>query len=197
MIRETVAGKITDAWRWFKRKIPQIAIVLITIYAVYALKNTDKHELIPATLFAAFAAICSLQALTYTYEKFRLDLFDQRQCYYDDLVEYCSFVVSINVRDPDYRQEFQELAHKTIRGTGLHRSRLLFGDDIHTFVQQLHEGYLCFRTISRQPVYQSREEEEAALKKEAEHFAFAAEAPNTMPKLFAKYIYFGNYKSDG
>ena len=196
MSQEGITRRTAAAWQWLMRNIAQIVIGVITTYAVYLLRNTDRHELIPATLFTGFASVCSIQALTYSREKFRLDLFEKRLEYYNDMVTYCSRVLGLNMMDPEYRDKLEQSAYKVIRGNGIHKARLLFGEDIHVFARQLHEGYLVFLTGSHSRRFTSAEEERTALEEQSKHFTFATQAPNTLHERFGKYIYFGDYKRE-
>lgn len=43
MSQEGITRRAAAAWQWLMRNIAQVAIGAITFYAVYLLRNTDRH----------------------------------------------------------------------------------------------------------------------------------------------------------
>lgn len=198
MSREDIKGYFDKAYGWLRRHSAQTFLGIITAYAVYTFHSAGRPELIAATLFTLFTAVCGLQALTYTREKFRLDLFEKRLEYYIKLSKYI-YVAWLNApyweANPEgtgsVPNDLREAAAKSIFREGFYTARLLFGKDVHQLVLELQKEYLGkqpnpFNDILGKPLIMPRP-------KLWTHYTLTS---RSLSRHFDKYIYFGDYRQD-
>lgn len=190
MSRKKAKALLLGALQWSQRHVAQLALFLGTLGSMWLLLQYGKEEIIPATIFASLAAWFSFQALSYTREKFRLDLFEKRLEYYYDIAGYCSLVVE---RAP--ASALTEAAHRAIRDRGGHKARLLFGKEIQELARNLDLGFSAMLK-SHWAHELTREEAEETLKTANDHRDQSLQILGDLHKQFRKYIYFGDYKSD-
>jgi hypothetical protein len=176
---------------WLAKNAVQLVIFIFTITSVLILPSLDKSEMVPATLFTGLAALFSYQALSYSREKFRLELFEKRLEFYTSMVNLCSMVTQGYVEHEDDRREEVETArYECIRGHGSHKAHLLFGDDIVQKVKELDQAFTTLsmaHTARRSAAHFDPQEEARA-------FTLFQETVSNLPVLFRPYIYFGEYQ---
>jgi len=167
-------------------------IVLCFLASLAILAMAGKWEAMPATLFTAVAAWFSYAALRYSREKFRLDLYEKRLEIYSNTVEFCSRVIQTGLlRDtPEQRSqnvETMDIAMKCFRGLGYHKSRALFGSDIHELFKKLNTA-CSYLSIYPTP------QDDAQQQQWLHHHEFITKTVDELPHLFAPYMHFGDYR---
>ena len=176
---------------WLAKNVVQL--VIFTILSVLILLSLDEREMVPATsLFTGLATVFSYQALCYSREKFRLDLFERRLEFYGSMVNLCSMVTQGFIESEDLKEQkaVDEARYQCIRGNGLHKAHLLFGNDI---VQKIKELDQAFTTLSMAHTAR-RSSANFDAQEEMRAFSLFQQTVNSMPIMFSPYIYFGDYQ---
>ena len=173
-----------------------LAVVLLCLSAL--LIDVKKYELLPATLFSAITALFSYWAYKFSEDKFRLDLFDKRWEVYEHTLEFCSLVtqqgtLKITQENRDQIVAAIKAAGNSFRGTGWHKTRALFGEEIHSLFEQLNQSYAWLSANSDRPSNPSGSVEWA--QKMYDNSMFIWNTVQTLPDIFKPYIYFGDYKN--
>jgi len=174
-------------------------IVLVFVFFVLStlLVDVKRFDLLPATFFSAITALFSYWAYKFSKEKFRLDLFDKRWEVYENTLEFCSRVTqqgTLRMRKDNQEEILAALkaAENSFRGTGWHKTRALFGEEIHTLFEQLNESYAWLSAYSERPS-NSKESDEWP-QKMYDNSMFIWNTVQRLPDVFKPYIYFGDYK---
>ena len=169
-----------------------LVMVGLAIALSAMLYMSGKAENIPATLFAAFTAIFAYSALAYTFDKFRLDLFDRRFEIYTNLLTYASLVqergeVRVAALEEGQRERLHNASAGSFRGQGLHKSRTLFGSDIIERLEKLNKSHAYLSVYTGPDVAGYNAEEHTR------HLLQVTNLIAELPALFERYIYFGDY----
>lgn len=152
-----------------------------------------KPEQIPTTLLSSVAVAFSYYAYRFSKEKFRLDLLDRRWEIYEQVLKFCSVVVTHgglpkHGDDDSINKSVVsglEAAHESFRGIGLHKTKSLFGPEVHEKFDQLNKMYAWF-------VAQPRNE--GWVETEYQHLGDILKTIEELPTIFKPYVYFGDYK---
>ncbi|MDE0724573.1 MAG: hypothetical protein OSB62_07735 [Alphaproteobacteria bacterium] len=158
------------------------------------------------------AIIISMAAVTISYHAHRIskakinhELFEKRWEIYTNMGTFCSVVsqegglpriselmpdTEENKRKLRAKKRFFESAEKAFVGVGYHRVRILFGNDIVEYAEELSSAYAWFS--SYEP------EDEGYAKGRMSHAKKLAEINKNLPEIFKDYLYFGdtNLKSE-
>lgn len=179
-----------------------LCLLLLIAASMIFLIFSNKTENIPSVFFSGLAAFFAFHAYLFTKEKFRLDLLEKRWSVYEDTLKFCSTVMTYGGL-PSYKDSSDKegqnqaiiaaivSANESFRGIGYHKTRSMFGQDIHDLFSKLNESYSWI--ISHQNVFPKNVEQ---INKESTHIKFIWETINALPDLFKPYVYFGDYRSD-
>lgn len=179
---------------WFYLVLASGFLALFTLLAV-----VDKLELLPPTFFSVITAVFSYQAYLYSKEKFRLDLFEKRWEIYEHVLEFCSRVTqqgTLRMREDNQAEIIAALnaAGNSFRGTGWHKTRALFGEEIHQLFERLNSSYAWMSAFSERP--SDPQQSHDWPQNMYDHSMFIWNTVGQLPDLFKPYIYFGDYKKD-
>ena len=175
-----------------------LCIAVISFLVIATLLYYKKFEMLPSTIFSSVAAYFAFHAYRFSREKFRLELFEKRWEIYEETLNFCSTVMKYGGLPPAGQDEekneeiIQALisAHASFRGLGFHRSKALFGKDVHDAFARMNEDYATIFALGKHiknPDYVERVDK--AIER-------TWELINQLPKLFEPYMYFGDYKND-
>ncbi len=145
----------------------------------------------PTFLTASLAACFSYQALQYTREKFRLDLFEKRYEVYLNIWTFLDFCIQMG-RMGFLQDEINDNAHRlrclsndALYRIGSHKSRLLFGKEISDFLVAIRKVYAYWSSF---PLTSENSE------KKAQDMMFFVSSIENLPQIFAPYISFAEYR---
>ena len=182
-----------------KRNWFYISLGLLVLTISGLLFYAGKPEIIATLWISAIALALSYNAYVFTKEKFRLDLLERRFEIYQDLLKFCSlFATHATLRSNDSNKEdvseAHKAAHRSFRGIGHHKSKILFGGDIHALMDKLNVSYSFLNAQAERP--DDPNEHQTWLQKTYEHTGFIVELIGKLPDIFKPYVYFGDYKGD-
>ncbi len=168
------------------------------IASVVIIVHAQKLEILPATFFSVSTALFSHLAYKFAKEKFRLDLFDKRWAVYEHALEFCSRVTQQGtlIRRKDNEEAILaalKAAENSFRGTGWHKTRALFGNDIYQLFDQINKSYAWLSSFGDQPPQHRAADWPEKMEK---NLMFIWETVGKLPEIFKPYVYFGNYKQD-
>lgn len=179
-----------------KLKWPPIVYLIMAFNAlsifILVEKNSDQ---IPTLLISSIALGFSYYAYLFSKEKFRLDLLARRWEIYEQVLKFCS-VVAIHGGLPKHGTDEAinqsvvsglQAAHESFRGIGIHKTKSLFGPEIHEKFEKLNQMYAWFVARPRSGNW---------AEKEHKHLSEIFNTIEELPKLFKPYVYFGDYRSD-
>lgn len=180
-------SKITKSW------LPVIFILIFNFVTIRLLLYKDKSEQIPTILLSSIAVVFSAYAYKFSKEKFRLDLLDRRWEIYEQVLKFCSVVVThggLPKRSEDEGINKSvisglEAAHESFRGIGIHKTKSLFGPEVHEKFEQLNKMYAWFVARPRTADW---------VEKEHQYLGDILKTIEELPIIFKPYIYFGDYK---
>lgn len=183
----TIKSKIIKDW------YPIIFILIFDFLAILILVYISKFEQIPTTLLSSIAVAFSAYAYKFSKEKFRLDLLDRRWEIYEQVLKFCSVAVTHGglpkrSEDESINQSVisgLEAAHESFRGIGIHKTKSLFGPEVHEKFEQLNKMYAWFVTRPRTEDWVEREHQ---------YLGDILKIIEELPVIFRPYIYFGDYK---
>lgn len=145
------------------------------------------------TTFFAFLAFY------HTRERFRFELLDRRWQTYSDILEICSLHhayglellrqergAALNKQFATDRQKLNFLLDRSVRGTGFHTVRSLFGPEIAQITDRLNEHVAWFGAFAH-----GRDNDEEYMHRSRE----ITQIINDLPKTFQPYVYFGGYRA--
>ncbi len=171
-----------------------IGIVLGLDVVLVSLLIYLKHpEQIPATIISSIALGFSFYAYIFSRERFRLDLLNKRWEIYEQVLKFCSVVVTHGGLPKHSDNESinksvitgLEAAHESFRGIGIHKAKSLFGPEIHKKLEELNAHYAWFVASPKG---------EGWAQKEHDHLLSILNTIEELPKIFRPYVYFGDYK---
>jgi hypothetical protein len=159
---------------------------------------TAYAQLVVTILFGGIAAILGFLAYTHTRDRFRLELFEKRWEIYESTLRFCSAVlqqggIANHSQDEERNQRaINALLHAegSFRGTGYHKTKSLFGDDIISEFNKINEAYAFFVAYSNR---EDRGTEET--KRYYDHLKNINKTVGKLPDMFKPYMYFGDYKA--
>ena len=171
-------------------------LFLIFLIGFIVLFELSKLEHLPTFIVSVMAMTFSYHALTYTREKFRVDLFEKRFEVYLAIVDFCSAIHSNGGlgKTPENKELLEKAhqdAYKSFRGIGYHKSRLLFGSDIKGLLDELNIVYSFMSSVGNNVA------NPAQAGKLIQYTENSWKILNELPKSFASYLYFGDYKNFG
>ncbi len=145
-------------------------------------------------IFSFFTVLFSLLAYKHSKDRFRLDLLEKRWVVYQETLEFCSVVmkhggIPEHGKDEGRNEEIVNAlinAENSFRGIGYHKTRSLFGSDIHERFDELNKAYAWFVT---------RPKTEGWALKEHDYLMDVYNIIQELPDLFRPYVYFGDYKN--
>lgn len=185
-----------------ERYIAHNGFYLLLAFVLFCLSgllvDVKKFELLPATFFSAITALFSYWAYKFSQDRFRLDLFDKHWEVYEHTLKFCSKVTqqgTLKMREDNQEQILAALkaAENSFRGTGWHKTRALFGEEIHSLFEQLNKSYALLSAYGERP---SDPKESAEWpQKMYDNSMFIWNTVKTLPDVFKPYMYFGDYKS--
>jgi len=197
----SIGRRTISAWKWSITTISfygfYIFMTLCIMGSFLLLYYLNKLEIFPATLFSVVAIGFSYHAYRFSKEKFRLDLFEKRFEIYEKTLEFCSTVAKYStiprLNDNNREEVIQTLqaAHSSFRGIGWHKTRALFGGEIHEVFQKLNKSYIFFIVFSDSS---NIEDYQKWADDMHQHLTFICDIADKLPDLFSPYIYFGDYK---
>lgn len=170
-----------------------LSIILgIAIMAVVLLRESNPEQ-IPAVLLSSVALGFSYYAYRFSKERFRLDLLARRWEIYEQVLKFCSVVITHGGLPKHSEDESTnrsvvsalEAAHESFRGIGLHKAKSLYGPEVHEKFEQLNQMYAWFIASPRT---------EDWVKTEQQYLLDILKIIEDLPILFKPYIYFGDYK---
>jgi len=149
-------------------------------------------------IFGFVTVTLSSVALFYSKEKFRLDLFDKRWEIYEHTLDFCSIVTqqgSLRATEDNREHIIRAVtaAGKSFRGIGWHKTRALFGPDIHGLFEKLNQTYSWLTVYSERPPNGTPEGDNWPTDMYNKSM-FVYNTATGLPDLFKPYVYFGNYK---
>ncbi|MEO9167422.1 MAG: hypothetical protein ABI230_03375 [Aestuariivirga sp.] len=170
--------------------------VLLFLVAIilFCSSSLDKF---PTYAGAFTTAIFAFLAYRFAKEKFRLELFEKRWSVYEKVLEFCSRVVQVGgIRNtPNESEAFRATlaaAEGSFKSIGFHKTKALFGDDIHQLFEKLNQSYSWLASFSERP---SDPEASASWPQQMhDHTMFIWNTVNELPEKFKPYIYFGDYR---
>lgn len=176
-----------------KNRLPVALILIFNLLAIFFLLCEDRSDQIPTTLLSSVAVAFSYYAYRFSKEKFRLDLLDRRWEIYEQVLKFCSVVVTHGGLPKHGENESinksvvsgLEAAHESFRGIGLHKTKSLFGPEVHEKFEQLNRMYAWFV---------ARPRTEGWVETEHQHLNDILKTIEDLPTIFKPYIYFGDYK---
>lgn len=156
----------------------------------------EKYEHIPTVVFGAVTVYFSFWAYRFSHDKFRLDLFEKRWAIYEQTLKFCSIVTRHGGLESlaDKQDEFESAvtaAQNSFQGIGFQKAQVLFGDDIKEVLIKLIDHFLWFLSNPR-PDFDN---DQNSTHEKWTKVQFIEQTAYELPKLFRKYIYFGDYKS--
>ena len=99
------------------------------------------RTLLQQFFFGTFTASFAFLAYRFTKEKFRLDLYDKRWKFYENLIS-CLFLISqLSFSIEVNREELYEKINNSFRGIGFHSAYFLFSDDIGNLLNKINTKY--------------------------------------------------------
>ena len=150
-----------------------------------------------STIFISCVALFfSYCAYRFSRERFRLELLDKRWEVYEQVLKFCSVVMTHgglpghgNEDKNEWRNESVlsglKAAHESFRGIGYHKARSLFGEDIHDEFDRLNKTFAWLVSKPRPNDW---------VEIEHKHIKYVIETATNLPKLFKPYVYFGDFK---
>ena len=192
-------ANVSNFWNAFSQteKICFILFAFLLFLIAIVLFCSSSLDRFPTYAGAFTTAIFAFLAYRFTKEKFRLELFEKRWSVYEKVLEFCSRVVQVGgIRNtPDDSESFRATlaaADESFRSIGFHKTKALFGDDIHQLFEKLNQSYAWLTSFSERP---SDPEASANWPKQMhDHTMFIWNTVNELPEKFKPYIYFGDYK---
>lgn len=133
-------------------------------------------EQIPTFTFTAITAGFAYQAYKYTKEKFRLDLYEKRMVLYEALHLELSTYGHTSLGDP-----------QSTSGVRYHKFKLLYGDEIAELIKSADKDLVDIKN------YHGDIEEQQRVRAASNR---TEERARDLSKIFAPYLYFGDYKSN-
>lgn len=175
---------------------PVVFLLALIVGSVSLLLFLGHPENIPSLMVSIVALAFAYMAYFYTKERFRLDLLDRRFEVYQDLLKFCSIVVTLgglSNSDSDWEnlQKAYAAAEGSFRGLGFHKIRTLFGKDIHDLVTKMNGSYSWLIAFHTPP----SENVEDWADKESKNLKFLFETAQNLPDIFKPYVYFGDYRT--
>lgn len=144
----------------------------------------------PQLLVSMLALAVAYLACWYTAEKLRLDLLDRRFEIYRDVLTFCSVVTQHGTlrADENNREEIAKAilaAEGSFRGIGIHKSRALFGSDIHEFLNGVNRNFACIIAF---------QDDDSKIDEYYASVMAVWDAIGVLPDKFKPYVYFGDYR---
>ncbi len=175
-------------------------LILGLVSSVWVVFVKEEFQVLPVVIFSGLTAVFSFCAYKFAHEKFRLDLFEKRWEIYEKTLGFCSKVTTHGgIPKHSNNEELNKdatdaiiAAHESFRGIGLHKTRTLFGEDIHELFDKLNDSYSWLVSFEEQPI-DAKERSEWS-QKERDHLIFVWETIKSLPDVFKPYMYFGDYK---
>ena len=153
-------------------------------------------QLLYTAFFGALTAFFSYLALSFTREKFRLDLLERRWVIYENVLNFCSIAsrnntLSFSNKNIAEIKEAHDAAEQSFRGIGYHKNRSLFGEDMIPLFNEVDDYYIWLHGIYNQDTTEDRKKWSSDLLQKLKR---NSEIINSLPDIFKPYIYFGDYK---
>lgn len=144
-------------------------------------------------MLSSVAVAFSYYAYRFSKERFRLDLLDRRWEIYQQVLKFCSVVAThggLPKRSEDASINKSvisglEAAHESFRGIGFHKTKSLFGPEIHQKFEELNKMYAWFV---------ARPRPDGWVDTEYQHLGEVLKTIEELPTIFKPYVYFGDYK---
>ena len=179
--------------------IANFVLVILLLWITFCFFYPEQ---IPTFTFTAITAGFAYQAYRYTKEKFRLDLFEKRWEMYENVMSFHAIFnrnkgLAIKSNNQEEIENVIRVAYGSFRGIGWHKTQLLFGDDIHMFfegIERIYSKYISMDGDHEAAIvlFGTTEEKFSRIK----DMNVIEEGLNNLPKIFAPYLYFGDYKSN-
>ena len=171
-------------------------MIFISVATVAVAIATNRFDLLPTIALGIVTSTLSYAAYRFSREKLRLDLFDKRWEIYQQTLEYCSTVTqqgTLKARNDNEENIKKAIlaAHSSFRGIGFHKTRALFGSEIHELFEKLNKSYSWLIAYSDRP-----SDMEDWPKLHSEHVMFAWQTIQSLPEVFRPYMYFGDIKNE-
>jgi hypothetical protein len=203
MIRR-LTEQVRSMGRWTaqrRRSGYWLAAGIAAFYALVLWRDPLGNPTLLATMaFSTATAIFSYFAYRFSKEKFRLDLFDRRFAVYEATLEFCSRATahgSLRALTPEQREAAEQAiraAEGSFRGIGWHKTKALFGEDIHKLFSKLNKSYAWLSAFGGGPGNSMAHEQWG--REYTTHTEFIWDTVNRLPDLFRAYVYFGDYRRD-
>ena len=176
-------------------------VCIVAFYALIFWRDPLGNPTLLATMvFSTATAVFSYFAYQFSRDRFRLDLFDRRFAIYEATLAYCSRIIAhgdLAAARPEDREAAEQAfraAEGSFRGSGYHKARALFGEDINELFSKLNKSHAWLSAFGSGPGRSMTHEEWGT--KYAEHSEFIWTTANKLPELFKHYMYFGDYKRE-
>lgn len=147
--------------------------------------------------FSACALGVSILAYRHSKNRMRLELFDKRWEIYEPVWIFGSRVMrhgslTINDNNEEDVRLALDAAVNSFRGIGWHKTRMLFGKDIHELFESVNNKYAYLVAFNEAPSDPTRREE--WVEKRFNALNDISELMVKLPEHFNKYMYFGDCK---
>jgi hypothetical protein len=184
---------LDEAWSFITDRGYTFYVILgvLAVFSSFIVLIDRKSETLPTLWISVIAAGFSFSTYIYSREKFRLDLLDRRWEIYEKTLEFCSVVLQHATLVPNERNQETisrglMAAQESFRGIGHHKTRALFGPDIHGVFDKMNKSYAWLSSgfSPTDPGYAENKNK---------HVMFIVDTANALPDLFRPYVYFGDY----
>lgn len=176
----------------YSRYFFPMAIVLSLIVFSWVLIAHEKWEYLGGLFFTAATASCAYQALIYTREKFRLELFEKRIALFEPVQIFCDAVhkgdVEIRKSGTDLEVVLTSLESGDLSAMKLYEKidefklAALFDSEVSGMGHAIYDAIFNLEYIVKDPAHQK------------DLIKYFKESAWKWPLLFMPYIYFGDYK---
>ncbi len=146
--------------------------------------STGKEEILPTFYISCLSLIIIYQGSRDSWNKFRLELFEERYVIYEELLKFATETL----KNAEISLEAAQAAEKSFRNLKYYKSQFLFGNDIKKYFDEINSSFAWLSAFNDNQNISNWEIAQRG------HFERIEEIFDKATEIFTPYLYFGDVK---
>lgn len=168
-----------------------LLLAAITIVGTLLCFWVSRLEILPTFYVSIVSLVIVYRSGLDSRNKLRLELYQARYKIYEGLIKYASATLVTATSNEDA----VKAAHESFRGLPYHTTQFLFGEDIKQYFDEINSAFSYM--VSHKEAPHDINQHQKWVKETYENLNKISNIVNEAPKLFYKYLYFGDvHRSD-